>query len=178
MLCSRRSVGRLPIDASVGCFPVARATQVPIEGDDDAGPGETVVAVGLKRITTDDTVVLHKGPLQGWTLPSIAVPQPVFSQSFAPVASSKAKELADALAIMARDDPSLKASKCAAIEKHLTRDTRSSVRFYGSCLREPRACASISLSLSLTALGPSPWASPWGFCRWVPTPRTRTGRCW
>jgi translation elongation factor EF-G len=80
----------------------------PIEdGEGGAKPGETVVVVGLKHARTGDTLVLHKGPLHGWALPGVPVPSPVFSAAVVPAELSKAKALGDALALMARDDPSL-----------------------------------------------------------------------
>jgi elongation factor G len=51
---------------------------IPI-GEEGAGPGETVVAVGLKKTVTGDTIVGFKGPLHGWTLPRIPIPHPVSS---------------------------------------------------------------------------------------------------
>eukprot|EP00615_Pteridomonas_danica_P000626 CAMPEP_0114338496 /NCGR_PEP_ID=MMETSP0101-20121206/7077_1 /TAXON_ID=38822 ORGANISM="Pteridomonas danica, Strain PT" /NCGR_SAMPLE_ID=MMETSP0101 /ASSEMBLY_ACC=CAM_ASM_000211 /LENGTH=529 /DNA_ID=CAMNT_0001471101 /DNA_START=66 /DNA_END=1655 /DNA_ORIENTATION=+ len=76
-------------------------------GDEGAKPGDTVVAVGLKKTVTGDSVVAFKGPLHGWTLPRIPIPHPVFALSVSPVNSLKAKALEEALQIMSRDDPSL-----------------------------------------------------------------------
>jgi elongation factor G len=50
---------------------------VPLKDGEGAGPGETVVCVGLKHVKTGDTVVAFKGPLHGAALPGIPVPQPV-----------------------------------------------------------------------------------------------------
>lgn len=73
-----------------------------------AKPGETVVVVGLKHARTGDTLVLHKGPLHAWALPGVPVPPPVFSAAVVPAdGMAKAKALSEALAVMARDDPSL-----------------------------------------------------------------------
>eukprot|EP00613_Pedinella_sp_CCMP2098_P075005 CAMPEP_0171913532 /NCGR_PEP_ID=MMETSP0993-20121228/11777_1 /TAXON_ID=483369 /ORGANISM="non described non described, Strain CCMP2098" /LENGTH=639 /DNA_ID=CAMNT_0012547525 /DNA_START=43 /DNA_END=1959 /DNA_ORIENTATION=- len=83
---------------------------VPVQEGELVGPGETVVAVGLKKVRTGDTLVAFKGPLhaRGARLQGISVPHPVFALSVSPSkGSSHGKALAEAAAIMSRDDPSL-----------------------------------------------------------------------
>ena len=47
----------------------------------------------------------HRGPLHGRTLLGVPLPQPVFALSLRPAKTAQAKALAEALAVMSRDDP-------------------------------------------------------------------------
>ena len=75
---------------------------------DSAPAGTTVVAVGLKNTITGDTLVAHKGPLHSMVLPGIPLPEPVFALALEPEESAQQQDLEDALAILTRDDPSLR----------------------------------------------------------------------
>jgi elongation factor G len=70
-----------------------------------AGPGTIVAVVGLKDTFTGNTICTKDAPV---ALESIIFPKPVISQSILPDRSTDSTKLADALARLTRDDPTLK----------------------------------------------------------------------
>jgi elongation factor G len=70
-----------------------------------AGPGEIVAVVGLKNTYTGNTLCDQDAPV---ALEAITFPKPVISQSILPDRTTDATKLADALARLTRDDPTLK----------------------------------------------------------------------
>lgn len=73
---------------------------------DVAGPGEIVAVVGLKQTATGHTLSDAGQPV---TLEDIRFPEPVISQALVPAKNVDETKLADALAKMVRDDPTLRA---------------------------------------------------------------------
>jgi elongation factor G len=73
---------------------------------DVAGPGEIVAVVGLKQTATGQTLC---DPAQPIALEAIRFPEPVISQALEPAKNVDETKLADALAKMVRDDPTLRA---------------------------------------------------------------------
>ncbi|CAM9532689.1 unnamed protein product [Chrysoparadoxa australica] len=69
--------------------------------------GQVAAAVGLKETFTGDTLVCSHGSLKNLHLSGVSVPQPVFSLVVEEETSADAEALTNALAIMAREDPSL-----------------------------------------------------------------------
>jgi len=72
---------------------------------DEIGPGEIVAVVGLKNTYTGNTLCSTAAPV---TLEEIRFPDPVISQSIIPDKTTDETKLADALAKLTRDDPTLK----------------------------------------------------------------------
>ncbi|KAF1812625.1 elongation factor G [Eremomyces bilateralis CBS 781.70] len=78
--------------------------------------GQIGVIVGLKHARTGDTLLGHVGrasvppPIDSLQLQPIVVPPPVFFVSLEPQSLSAEKQLAEALAILLREDPSLSVS--------------------------------------------------------------------
>lgn len=72
---------------------------------DSAGPGEIVAAVGLRQTATGQTLSPSD---QRITLEEIRFPEPVISQALIPGKDTDETKLADALAKLVRDDPTLK----------------------------------------------------------------------
>jgi elongation factor G len=70
-----------------------------------AGPGEIVAVVGLKQTFTGNTLCDEKSPV---ALESIVFPKPVIAQALIPDKTTDETKLADALARLTRDDPTLK----------------------------------------------------------------------
>lgn len=70
-----------------------------------AGPGEIVAVVGLKHTITGATLCSDSEPV---VLEQIRFPDPVISQSLIPGKRTDEGKLADAIARMVRDDPTLK----------------------------------------------------------------------
>ena len=70
-----------------------------------AGPGEIVAVVGLKQTATGHTLCASDHPI---VLEEIRFPEPVISQSIIPGKNVDETKLADALAKMVRDDPTLR----------------------------------------------------------------------
>jgi elongation factor G len=70
-----------------------------------AGPGEIVAVVGLKNTFTGNTLCDEKSPV---ALESITFPKPVIAQALIPDKTTDETKLADALARLTRDDPTLK----------------------------------------------------------------------
>jgi elongation factor G len=70
-----------------------------------AGPGEIVAAVGLKTTYTGHTLCSTEGPI---ILEEIRFPEPVISQALIPDRTTDETKLADSLAKLVRDDPTLK----------------------------------------------------------------------
>jgi elongation factor G len=72
---------------------------------DVAGPGEIVAIVGLKQTYTGNTLCSTESPV---ILEEIRFPDPVISQALLPDRTTDETKLADALAKLVRDDPTLK----------------------------------------------------------------------
>src|SRR5262245_28969949 len=72
---------------------------------DSAGPGEIVAVVGLKQTYTGNTLCDDNAPI---ALESINFPKPVISQALIPDRTTDETKLADGLARLTRDDPTLK----------------------------------------------------------------------
>jgi elongation factor G len=72
---------------------------------ESAGPGEIVAVVGLKQTYTGNTLCDENAPI---ALESITFPKPVISQALIPDRTTDETKLADALARLTRDDPTLK----------------------------------------------------------------------
>jgi elongation factor G len=70
-----------------------------------AGPGEIVAVVGLKQTHTGHTLCAQSQPI---LLEEIRFPEPVISQALEPAKNVDETKLADALAKMVRDDPTLR----------------------------------------------------------------------
>jgi elongation factor G len=70
-----------------------------------AGPGEIVAVVGLKQTATGQTLCALNSPI---ALDEIRFPEPVISQALIPAKNVDETKLADALAKMVRDDPTLR----------------------------------------------------------------------
>jgi len=69
---------------------------------DSAGAGDIVATVGLKQTLTGDTICDPKKPI---SLPSITFPQTVINMSIEPATGTEVSKLADALAVLRREDP-------------------------------------------------------------------------
>ncbi|MHC4644622.1 MAG: elongation factor G [Planctomycetota bacterium] len=69
---------------------------------DSAGAGDIVAVVGLKETLTGDTICDTRHPV---CLPSITFPETVVSMSIEPRTSAERAKLADALALLKREDP-------------------------------------------------------------------------
>lgn len=69
------------------------------------GPGTIAAVIGLKDTFTGNTICSRESPV---ALESIIFPKPVISQSVIPDKSTDLTKLADALARLTRDDPTLK----------------------------------------------------------------------
>jgi len=69
---------------------------------DSAGAGDIVAVVGLKQTLTGDTICDPKNPV---CLPSITFPQTVIAMSIEPRTAADKVKLADALAVLRREDP-------------------------------------------------------------------------
>jgi len=70
-----------------------------------AGPGEIVAVVGLKNTYTGNTLCSTDAPI---TLETIVFPEPVIAQAITPDRTTDEAKLADSLAKLVRDDPTLK----------------------------------------------------------------------
>ncbi|KAF2144226.1 uncharacterized protein K452DRAFT_349963 [Aplosporella prunicola CBS 121167] len=89
---------------------------------DEIPAGQIGVIPGLKHARTGDTLIVYTGanpkvgppaPLNSLQLRPIAVPPPVFFTSVEPNSLSEEKHLADTLALLLREDPSLHVSQDA-----------------------------------------------------------------
>ena len=69
---------------------------------DSAGAGDIVAVVGLKQTLTGDTICDPKKPVR---LPSITFPQTVITMSIEPRTAAEKAKLAEALAVLRREDP-------------------------------------------------------------------------
>ncbi len=69
---------------------------------DSAGAGDIVAVVGLKQTLTGDTICDPKNPVR---LPSITFPQTVITMSIEPRTTAEKAKLAEALAVLRREDP-------------------------------------------------------------------------
>jgi elongation factor G len=72
---------------------------------EEAGPGEIVAAVGLRQTYTGHTLCDSDKPI---LLEEIRFPEPVISQAITPAKNVDETKLADALARLVRDDPTLR----------------------------------------------------------------------
>lgn len=72
---------------------------------ESAGPGEIVAVVGLKQTYTGNTLCDDNAPI---ALESINFPKPVIAQALIPDRTTDETKLADGLARLTRDDPTLK----------------------------------------------------------------------
>jgi elongation factor G len=75
------------------------------EALETAGPGEIVAAVGLKNTYTGHTLCDTEKPI---ILEQIRFPEPVIAQALIPDKTTDETKLADSLAKLVRDDPTLK----------------------------------------------------------------------
>jgi elongation factor G len=75
------------------------------EEKEAAGPGEIVAVLGLKQTFTGNTLCDEDKPV---ALESIVFPKPVITQALVPDRTTDETKLADALARLTRDDPTLK----------------------------------------------------------------------
>lgn len=75
------------------------------EEKETAGPGDIVAVVGLKQTYTGNTLCSEQAPI---ALESINFPKPVIAQALVPDRTTDETKLADALARLTRDDPTLK----------------------------------------------------------------------
>jgi len=75
------------------------------ESLDEVGPGEIVAVVGLKNVYTGNTLCDTDKPV---ILEDIRFPEPVISQAIIPDKTTDETKLADSLAKLVRDDPTLK----------------------------------------------------------------------
>ena len=69
---------------------------------DSASAGDIVAVVGLKQTLTGDTICDSKKPVR---LPSITFPQTVITMSIEPKTAAEKAKLAEALAVLRREDP-------------------------------------------------------------------------
>lgn len=69
--------------------------------------GDIGVVTGLRQSQTGDTLLLSREMKQPWHLPSIPIPQPVFSCSIEPMSSQDDGVLEEMLQRLHREDPSL-----------------------------------------------------------------------
>jgi len=69
---------------------------------DSASAGDIVAVVGLKQTLTGDTICDSKKPVR---LPSITFPQSVITMSIEPKTAAEKAKLAEALAVLRREDP-------------------------------------------------------------------------
>jgi len=69
---------------------------------DSASAGDIVAVVGLKKALTGDTICDPKKPV---CLPSITFPETVINMSIEPRTGTEAAKLAEALAVLRREDP-------------------------------------------------------------------------
>jgi len=69
---------------------------------DSASAGDIVAVVGLKQTLTGDTICDSKKPVR---LPSITFPQSVITMSIEPRTAAEKAKLAEALAVLRREDP-------------------------------------------------------------------------
>jgi translation elongation factor EF-G len=69
---------------------------------DRAGAGDIVAVIGLKETLTGDTICDPKDPVR---LASITFPQTVINMSIEPPTAAEKARLADALAVLRREDP-------------------------------------------------------------------------
>jgi elongation factor G len=69
---------------------------------DSASAGDIVAVIGLKQTLTGDTICDTKKPV---CLPSITFPQTVINMSIEPRTSADKAKLADAMAVLRREDP-------------------------------------------------------------------------
>jgi elongation factor G len=72
---------------------------------EEAGPGEIVAVIGMKNVYTGNTLC---DPDKAVMLEDIRFPDPVISQAIIPDKGTDETKLADALARLVRDDPTLK----------------------------------------------------------------------
>jgi elongation factor G len=72
---------------------------------EEAGPGEIVAAVGLRQTYTGHTLCDQDKPI---LLEEIRFPEPVISQAITPAKNVDETKLAEALARLVRDDPTLR----------------------------------------------------------------------
>lgn len=74
---------------------------------DEVGPGNIAAAVGLRFVTTGDTLILAKDD-EHVVLPGMQIPEPVIFRSVEPTTSAEQKDLAEALDRIQKEDPSFR----------------------------------------------------------------------
>ncbi|MFV8749111.1 elongation factor G [Nannocystaceae bacterium ST9] len=74
---------------------------------DEVGPGNIAAAVGLRFVTTGDTLILAKDE-ERVVLPGMQIPEPVIFRSVEPTTSAEQKDLAEALDRIQKEDPSFR----------------------------------------------------------------------
>jgi elongation factor G len=70
-----------------------------------AGPGQIVAVIGLKNTSTGNTLCAESAPV---VLEEIKFPEPVIAQAIIPDKTTDESKLADSMAKLVRDDPTLK----------------------------------------------------------------------
>lgn len=79
-------------------------------GKEERGAAAVCVCTYLSIHSSHLTLKQQQGPLHGATLDGVSIPAPVFALAVEPVSSAKQQALEEALAIMQREDPSLRVS--------------------------------------------------------------------
>jgi elongation factor G len=74
---------------------------------DEVGPGNIAAAVGLRFVTTGDTLILAKDD-ERVVLPGMQIPEPVIFRSIEPTTSAEQKDLQEALDRIQKEDPSFR----------------------------------------------------------------------
>ena len=75
-----------------------------VEPVDEVGPGDIVALVGIKNITTGDTLCSVGNPV---VLEGVTFPEPVISMAVEPKSSKDKDKLASVLGLLCREDPTL-----------------------------------------------------------------------
>jgi elongation factor G len=74
---------------------------------EEVGPGNIAAAVGLRFVTTGDTLISSKDD-ERVVLPGMQIPEPVIFRSVEPTTSAEQKDLAEALERISKEDPSFR----------------------------------------------------------------------
>ena len=72
---------------------------------EEVGPGSIVAATGLRVTVTGDTLCEKKNPVR---YESVSFPETVISMAIEPMTQAEKNKLSDALAVMAREDPTFR----------------------------------------------------------------------
>ncbi len=113
LLYLRTYSGRLGIDSTVynprtkekiKIRRILRLYSKKVEPVDEVGPGDIVALVGVKNITTGDTLCSVANPV---ILEGVSFPEPVISMAIEPKSSKDKDKLASSLGLLCREDPTL-----------------------------------------------------------------------